>query len=187
MCASSWRPVPKPADPAIRWGLPLRLMHWAMAAVLLGLVALGWGMTHVRTDLGTTFQLYQWHKSWGLLVLVLLALRLAARATSPRPPPPDRLARLAAATHGLLYGLMLALPVCGWLMAASSPLALPTRPFNLFTLPAPVTPDPVLFERLRLAHEVLAYGLLALVALHAAAALKHHIIDRDGILRRMGF
>lgn len=187
MCASSWRPVPKRTEAARRWGLPLRLIHWAMAALLLGLVVLGWGMTHIRTDLGTTFQLYQWHKSWGLVVLLLLALRLAARALSPRPPPPDRLARLAAATQGLLYGLMLALPVCGWLMAAASPLALPTRPFNLFTLPAPVGPDMLLFERLRLAHELLAYGLTALVALHVAAALKHHLIDRDDILRRMGF
>lgn len=171
----------------MRWGLPLRLMHWTMAAVLVGLLALGWGMTHIRTDLGTTFQLYQWHKSWGLLVLVLLALRLAARLGSPRPPPSGTLAGVAAATHGLLYVLMLALPVCGWLMAAASPLALPTRPFNLFTLPAPITPDPVLFERLRLAHEVLAYGLAALIALHVGAAIKHHVIDRDDILRRMGF
>ncbi|MCB4771385.1 cytochrome b/b6 domain-containing protein [Ancylobacter sp. Lp-2] len=171
------------------WSLPLRLLHWLMAALILALLAVGWSMTHVQRDLGTSFALYQWHKSYGLLVLPLLALRLLARL-APAPPPVEhsRLERRAAkVAHLSFYALMLAVPMSGWLMAASSPLALPTRPFELFTLPAPVGPDEALFERLQLLHEVLAYALLALLAVHVLAVLKHQLVDRDGILRRISF
>ncbi|GLK82930.1 cytochrome b [Ancylobacter defluvii] len=171
------------------WSLPLRLLHWLMAALLVALLAVGWWMTHVHRDLGTTFALYQWHKSYGLLVLALLVLRLLARL-APHPPPLEhsRLERGAARTAHLgFYALMLALPASGWLMAAASPLALPTRPFELFTLPAPVAPDAALFERLQLLHEVLAYALLGLIVLHVLATLKHQLVDHDGILRRIGF
>ncbi|MBS7543429.1 cytochrome b [Ancylobacter oerskovii] len=175
--------TPAPAH----WSRPLRLLHWLMAALLLALLAVGWTMTHVQRDLGTTFALYQWHKSYGLLVLPLLALRLAARlAPTPAPLEHSRLERRAArAAHLGFYALMLAVPLSGWLMAAASPLALPTRPFELFTLPAPVGPDEALFERLQFLHEVLAYALLALLVLHVLATLKHQFLDRDGILRRI--
>lgn len=167
----------------------MRLIHWVMAALLVALIAVGWVMTHSEYDLGTTFALYQWHKSHGLLVLPLLALRLAARL-SRRPPALEhsRAERVAAGiAHAAFYALMLALPVCGWLMASASPLSLPTRPFDLFTMPSLVAPDETLFQRLRLLHEILAYALLALLGLHMAAALKHQVFDRDGIIRRITF
>lgn len=178
------RPVP------LRWSLSLRALHWLMAALILALIGVGWVMTHIRADLGTIFELYQWHKSWGVVVALLLVLRLAARGLSPALPPLEHSGferRAARVAHLAFYVLMAALPISGWLMAASSPLALPTRPFELFTLPAPVGPDEALFERLQLLHEVLAYGLLALIALHIAASLKHQLVDRDGIFRRITF
>lgn len=175
---------------AARWSMPLRLLHWGMAVLLLGLVGLGWAMTHLRFDLGTTFTYYQWHKSFGTLALGLLAVRLAYRLGRRRPPeigPAGWQRRAAHAVHLAFYGLMLALPITGWLMASASPLHLPTRPFNAFTLPDLVSPDMGLFTALSWGHTVLAYGLVGLLALHVAGALKHQFVDRDGVLRRMGF
>lgn len=178
------------SEDRVRWSVPLRLLHWLMAALIVALIGVGWTMTHIRSDIGTTFTLYQWHKSYGCLVAVLLVLRVAARLVAPVPPPIEhsRLERQAArAAHLAFYALMLAVPASGWLMAAASPLALPTRPFELFTLPAPVAPDEALFGWLQPLHEVAAYGLLALLALHVLATLKHQFVDRDHILRRITF
>ncbi len=175
--------------PPLRWSLPLRLLHWLMAALLVALVAVGWVMTHVHDNLGTTFALYQGHKSYGLLIIPLLALRLLARL-APRPVPLEhsRLERIGArVAHLSFYVLMLALPLCGWLMAAASPLSLPTRPFETFIMPSPIAPDEHLFEVLQTLHAVLAYALVALLVLHVAAAVKHQLLDRDGVLRRIIF
>ncbi|MFC7398258.1 cytochrome b [Chelatococcus sp. GCM10030263] len=175
----------------MRWSPAGRLLHWGMAVLIIGLVVVGLVMTRGRFDLGTTFALYQSHKSYGLLVLPLLAWRLLWRWRTIAPPAPPTMAaierRLARAAHVLFYLMMAALPLSGWIMASASPLRLPTRPFNAFTLPDLVQPDPALFEKLRLLHEVIAYGLVALLVLHVAAALKHHILDKDDILSRMGF
>jgi cytochrome b561 len=174
----------------IRWSLAGRLLHWTMAVLIIGLVVVGLVMTRSHFDLGTTFALYQAHKSYGLLVLPLLAWRLLWRWRTIAPPTPPTMAsierRLARAAHVLFYVLMAALPLSGWIMASASPLRLPTRPFNAFTLPDLVQPDAALFEKLRLVHEVIAYGLIALLVLHVAAALKHHIVDKDEVLSRMG-
>jgi len=182
------RPLP---GKVVRWGITGRLLHWAMAMLIIGLVAVGLVMTHGHFDLGTTFALYQAHKSYGLIVLPLLLWRLLWRWRTTAPPAPPGMPpierRLARVAHGLFYGLMAALPVSGWIMASASPLRLPTRPFNLFSMPDLVRPDPVLFERLRLLHEVVAYGLVALLVLHVAAALKHHLLDKDDVLRQIGF
>ncbi len=177
------------AAPA-RWSGPLRLMHWAMAVLLLGLVGLGWVMTHLKFDLGTTFTYYQWHKSFGTLALAALVLRGVFRLASRRPPDVGGAGWQRGVAHGVhlaLYGVMLALPVSGWLMASASPLHLPTRPFNAFTLPDLVSPNMGLFTTLTTVHTVLAYALLALLALHVLGALKHQFVDRDGLMRRMTF
>jgi cytochrome b561 len=175
----------------MHWSPAGRLLHWTMAVLIIGLVTAGVVMTRSHFDLGTTFTLYQGHKSYGLLVLPLLAWRLLWRWRTRVPPPPPTMPvierRLARVAHGLFYGLMAALPLSGWLMASASPLRLPTSPFNAFTLPDIVSPDPALFEKLRLLHEILAYGLVVVIALHVAAALKHHFVDKDEVLRQMGF
>lgn len=175
-----------------RWSLPLRWLHWAMAALLMVLLGLGLAMAYGTFDLGQTFALYQWHKSLGVLILPLVALRLALRAetTHPAPAPTEgaraRLeAGVARIVHGLFYVLMVALPLTGWLVVSSSPLHLPTRPFNLFTLPDLVAPDANLYAAMSLLHATLAYLLLAVLALHGAGALKHRFVDRDGTWHRM--
>ncbi|MFG1425206.1 cytochrome b [Roseixanthobacter glucoisosaccharinicivorans] len=175
-----------------RWSLPLRWLHWAMAALLMALLGLGLAMAYGTFDLGQTFALYQWHKSLGVLVLPLVALRLALRVGTAHPVSPPaigRRARLEAAAarivHALFYVLMLALPFTGWLVVSSSPLHLPTRPFNLFTLPDLVAPDADLNAAMSLVHATLAYLLLAVLALHVAGAVKHWLVDRDRTAQRM--
>lgn len=155
------------------------------------MLALGTTMTRIVGDAGTAFDLYQWHKSFGFVVLGLALLRIALRRRAGRPPFPAGMSRrakaLAAATHGALYGLMIVTPLIGWIMASAAPLPVPTRFFDLFTIPDPVARSVALYEAARLAHRFAAWTLAGLVLLHVAAALKHHWFDRDVTLRRMLF
>ncbi|MDJ1160127.1 cytochrome b [Chelatococcus sp. SYSU_G07232] len=172
-----------------RWGPIAQAFHWISALLVVGLLVVGFVMTRWRFDLATTFELYQAHKSYGLLALMLVLARLAWRGFDQVPAPPASMRplerRLARIVHAALYVLLVALPVSGWLMASASPLRLPTRPFNLFAMPDLVPPGPVLFARLRLLHVILSDLLVAALALHVAGALKHHFRDRDDVLRRM--
>ena len=177
-----------PEDKPSRWGRLIISLHWAGAAIILALIALGWAMVYGGFDSASTFDLYQWHKSLGFLGLALTAARLAARFASSSPPPPaspqwER--RLAALVQGSLYALTLCAIVSGWLVVSTSPLPVPTRFFDLFVIPNIAPPDPTLFAEAALAHKLAAWAIAFLVALHAAGALKHHLVNRDDVLRRM--
>jgi cytochrome b561 len=137
------------------------------------------------------FDAYQWHKSLGLTILVLSLLRVGWRLANPPPPLPatmTRIERKAAKTlHGLFYLLTLGLPLVGWAMVSASPLGLPTMFFGLFEWPhiawlAGLGPVEAAFKT---AHRAMGYAFIGLLALHVAAALKHHLIDRDDVLARM--
>ncbi|MFG1346181.1 cytochrome b [Xanthobacter autotrophicus DSM 431] len=178
------------AMPPACWSLPLRLLHWGVAALVLGLLALGFVMTNAQFDLPTSFTLYQWHKWIGLLVLALWLPRLAARAMSGRPPETagweGRVARLV---HATFYMLLLAMPLTGWLATSASPLHLPLMvplPFlGLVPMPELIRPDPASYAVLSGLHEIFAFVLTALVVLHVAGTIKHVAVDHDGTLRRM--
>lgn len=162
------------------------VLHWAVAA----LIVIGFVMGQVMTDLAMSplkLRLYSWHKWLGITVLMLVVLRLIWRLTHrpPAPPPMPAWQRKAArATHALLYVLMLAIPLSGWLF--SSAAGVPTVLYGLWQLPDLVARDETLADRLRFIHVALNNGLLALVLLHVAAAVKHQFIDRDGLMARMG-
>lgn len=189
------------ANDSDRWGAVTQALHWLMALMLAGMVIVGLLMVDVGkqalatgdmslTVLGVpVFDMYQLHKSFGFTLFVLAALRLVWRFANPVPALPDTMpAHEKLAAHGghiALYGLMLALPITGWLMASASPLGIPTIIFGLFTLPHPIGPDAALEQTLKQVHFWLAMALVAVVAVHAAAALKHHFINRDGVLARM--
>ncbi|WP_240635234.1 cytochrome b [Lysobacter enzymogenes] len=137
--------------------------------------------------------LKQWlldsHRHFGLLVLALFCLRIGLRlrlAAARRPAgtgPLARAERIAAAlTHAALYTLLLALPLLGWTL--SDALAKPVHLFGL-ALPSLVEPDPDLADTLQAWHLDAAWALLALAALHAGAALWHHFVRRDQVLRNM--
>lgn len=171
-----------------RWNGWIIALHWAAGAVILGLIALGWIMVHGGLDSAATFDLYQRHKSWGFVALALTAGRLAARFLGSSPPAPvsprwER--RLAALTQGSLYVLTVGAILSGWLLVSASPLPVPTRFFDLFVIPNIAPPRPSLFAAAVLGHEAAAWAIAALVALHAAGALKHHFANGDDVLRRM--
>lgn len=183
---TSWHPLQK-------------LLHWAMAALLLAMVFAGLIMTRAADTAAATgdystrvlgltiFDAYQLHKSVGAVLFALVLLRLIIRLRLPGPAFPGhmpRVERLAArGAHLALYGLMLSLPVTGWLMASASPLGIPTIVFGLFALPHPIGSDAGLEATLGILHLTGGLALLALTALHVAAALKHHLVDRDDVLR----
>lgn len=171
-----------------RWGVAAIVLHWAVAGLIFSAIAVGLTATRLTTDLSERFELTQTHKSLGLTVLLLGLARLLWRSVDRRPEwigDSPRLHRAAQLVHGLLLLLCLALPFTGWLMASASPLRLPTIWFGLFTVPALIGPDAGTEKLLRAIHVFLAWFLIGLVALHVAAALKHHLFDRDDTLKRM--
>lgn len=173
-----------------------KLLHWLIAALVGALVVLGLVMTGIKGDLQLKLSLYQLHKSIGLTVLSLVALRVFWRHISPPPPLPEAMPawerRAARSAHILLYVLLFAVPLSGWVRVSASPLPVPTVVFGVFTLPhlpflASLDPQQKreLEPLLRTIHWGLAWSLVALVAVHAAAALRHALFLKDGIMTRM--
>ncbi len=173
------------------------VLHWVIAAMITVAVVLGLSADSLPEDwIRPAIDL---HKSFGLTVLGLVLARILWRLSHPAPPLPGaykRLERSAAhAVHFLLYGLMLLLPVSGWLHDSAFKDAA-ALPLNLFwTIPwfriasiqnIPPEPKEVLHGQLFALHVWSSYALYALVALHVLGALKHQFIDRHAELQRMG-
>jgi len=171
-------------------------LHWLIATLMLTNIGLAWYFTHLP-------KLEQFgpsgiHKSIGLTVLLLTLIRIAWRLVNKPPPLPDHMATwerwAARGTHYVFYLLMLGLPLSGWAMVSASPLYA-RHPATLWGLPWPRFPFATLGvggDQLHAAqhvsaftHEKLAWVAYAVIVLHVAAALKHHLIDRDDVLTRM--
>jgi cytochrome b561 len=173
------------APVSIRYTSVAMALHWLLALLIVGSLALGWTMTEMPVSV-QRLRFYNWHKWAGVTILVLSALRLLWRLRH-RPPAevamPGWQRALAHATHGLMYGLFFAIPLVGW--AYSSAAGFPIVWFGVLPLPDFVPVDRALAEALKPWHGRLAYTLAALVLLHVLGALKHQFIDRDGLLLRM--
>lgn len=160
--------------------------HWLIAILILAALPLGYYMGDLPLS-PRKLQFISWHKWIGVTVLLLFVPRLLARIFRPVPAPlagtPAWQRGAAAVTHFALYALMIAVPLTGWLM--SSAKGFPVVYVGLVPLPDLVAKDEALGKLFKSAHEILTSGLLALIGLHVAAALKHHVIDRDGTLARM--
>jgi cytochrome b561 len=163
-----------------------KTLHWLMAILLFGLLALGFTMTDLPLS-PRKLQLYSWHKWAGVTVFLLLLARLAWRATHRPPPLPDHMPKVmqfaAHAGHALLYGLMIAIPLSGWLM--SSAKGFQTVWFGVLPIPDLLEKNQELGDLLQTVHLSLNLLLVAVLAGHIGAALKHHFIDRDDVLTRM--
>lgn len=161
-------------------------LHWLVALGVFGAFSLGLYMHELPLS-PTKLKLYSYHKWAGVTIFVLALIRLAWRATHPAPPLPDHIPhwqRLAAhATHHLLYVLVVAIPLTGWLM--SSAKGFQTVWFGVLPLPDLLDKNKELGDALALVHQSLNFAMAALVCTHVGAALKHHLVDRDDILARM--
>ncbi|MDH3667329.1 MAG: cytochrome b [Paracoccaceae bacterium] len=176
------------------WGWPARLIHWLMAALILFQLGLGVRMVRIVTDVYEKFELYQTHKSWGFVIFSLALVRVLWRALNRVPEPPDAATRIerlmARGAHLALYVLMVAMPVTGWLLASASPLqdsyGLKNMVFTWFELPDPFQPgSKELNDLFASIHAWSAFAMTVILAGHAGAALRHHFVKRDGVLRRM--
>ena len=161
-------------------------LHWLMAAMILGLLALGIYMHELPLS-PQKLELYAWHKWFGVTVFLLVWLRLAWRVTHRPPALPDSISplmRLAAhAGHFLLYVLMIAIPLSGWLM--SSAKGFQTVWFGVLPIPDLLGRDRELGDLLQQVHKLLNLLLMLTLAGHVVAALWHHFVLKDDTLRRM--
>ena len=170
-----------------RWGPVSQALHWLIVLMILGLAIAGLTMGELPKT-PKYFWVYTAHKSMGLTVLALVLVRIGWRLYAGAPKPvagtPTWQERIASATHWMLYALILAMPLSGWLYDSASGLR-PFRWFGLFDVPKLTAPNDALRDASHAAHEWLFWVLVALVALHAAAAFYHHLFLRDATLTRM--
>jgi cytochrome b561 len=181
--------------PHTRYSTVAIALHWMIAVAILGQLACGIWMVRAIRSAGSqalAFHAYQSHKSLGLTILVLSLVRFCWRLANPPPPLPVAMTRIervsAKITHGLFYVPTLGMPLVGWAMVSASPLGLPTMVFGLFEWPhigwlaGLGSGGEAAFKSV---HRAMGYALIGLLALHLAAALKHHLFDRDDVLARM--
>ncbi|WP_028456152.1 cytochrome b [Chitinilyticum litopenaei] len=162
------------------------LLHWGVALLIAGVFTVALVFDDMPLS-PAKFALISWHKWLGMVVLMLVVARLVWRLVRGAPEPDASLPawqrKLAAGVHHLLYLLMFALPMAGWLMSSAKGYSVVL--FGKLPLPDLVGKNEELGHLLKDAHELMAWTLLVLVVLHAAAAIKHHVIDRDTTLSRM--
>ena len=194
MTDEALQPAAPPAEPARqqRYTAVAIALHWAIALMIIGLIAVGWIMTGMSPG-PDQFAIIQLHKSFGITVLLLSVARVVWRLMNrppAEPPMPKWQSLVSKAVHILFYILIIAMPLTGWIMASASGDA-PTRYFDLVDIRLPGIPAlnaetrHGIEEGFEQVHANLAWVIVALLVLHVAGALKHHFIDKDGLLARM--
>lgn len=165
----------------------MRVLHWAMAFIIVGLVCVGAYMADLPDDAVNKYDLYPWHKSFGVLILILVVARLVIRKLSAIPDLPsafsDKEKLIIKIGHGTLYLLMIATPAVGYAMSCAAGAGVK---FFGIALPSILEKNEELRETLGELHEMLAWALLIIAGLHALAAIKHmfdknpdrHILNR---------
>jgi cytochrome b561 len=169
------------------WGSVSRWFHWILAAMIIGMLAYGWWMNHIAARADRFFY-RSIHADIGYLVLLLTVVRLLWRGINPTPALPGgtpRWQRIAAQiSHGALYAGTIVVVMLGW---AHSGAHKPDYAdwFGLFRVPQFTSPDKATADFFEDRHIYAAYVLLALIAIHFAAALWHHFVKRDRVTARM--
>lgn len=172
------------------YGTVAIVLHWTIALLFSGQIALGF-LTQAMADRPRLqFDLYQWHKSFGFLLLALALTRLAWSLSGIRPHPLAEMPRWEAAAartaHRLLLALTVAVPLAGWMIASTSPLHIPSFAFDLVLVPdLPLARSDAMEAFWSRTHATLAYGAGLLALVHAGAAIHHHVIRGDRTLVRM--
>lgn len=173
----------------IAYSTTQKALHWIIALMVAILLPVGFYMKD--RGLATNFdaltdRLYTMHKTFGALVLLLVIFRIVVRIRRGAPAPEPTLNRMqiiaAEAVHGLVYGLLLTVPVLGWLgVSAYGARGI----LGGFSLPEILGKDTLLAEVILKYHGVAAIGLLLLIGAHVGAAMLHHFILKDGVVKRM--
>jgi cytochrome b561 len=167
------------------WGSLSKAFHWLIVLLIIN----QWLIAERADELKGLAKLeaLAWHKSFGMTILMLAVLRLAWRLMNPTPDLTTETRRwervLAKISHALLYGLIFAMPLTGWMM--SSAKNYPVSWFKLFQFPDLVAPAEQTFHQMHDLHHLLFKVLVGVALLHIAGALKHHFIDRNDVLKRM--
>lgn len=168
------------------YGSVAKFLHWSIVLLLIPQYFLAEAAHELPDNSLEQASLYGWHKSLGLLVLLLALARIGWKIINrPHPGPLGDVVwqrKAAAAGHGLLYLLILLQPISGWVMSSAG--GYPVAMFGI-EFPALMGKNDGLHEALEEVHEVLFYVLLAVAVVHIAAALYHHFVLKDGVLRRM--
>ena len=176
---------PSDVSPEPRYTRTAIVLHWLAALLIVCNFAVA--ATMVDLPFGPQkFRVYSWHKWIGITVFLLAALRVVWRRIHAAPPPvamPEWQRKAAHATHVTLYVLMLIIPLSGWIYSSATGVSVAY--LGLVPLPDLVPKDKALAAVLKAVHVTLNFVLLALVSVHIGAALKHHVVDRDGVLARM--
>ena len=169
-------------------------LHWVIAILILGMLVVGTYMVWLDESGPLRYSLTQWHKSFGIIALLLIAWRILWRLTHPPPTLPDHLQpwekRAAGLTHVALYQLILAIPLSGWIMVSASPLALPTFLFDKIPWPH-LPPFDKLPNKKDIAllfgdiHAIAGYLLMLLLVAHIGASLRHRFVLHDEVMARM--
>lgn len=172
-----------------RYGWAAIVLHWLIAILFIGQFVLGLAMVRISSQ-RMAFELIQLHKSFGFLLLGLVLVRIGWRLGNAAPALPEEVApferRTAPLVHFVLYALQLAVPLSGWALVSVSVLEIPSLPFNLFVMPdLPMAESDAAESFWASTHEYFAWAGIILVALHFAAALRHHFRFRDPVLMRM--
>lgn len=176
-----------------RYSLPIRLMHWLMAIMIITIASVGIWMASLPNDYPGKYDFYALHKSFGLLILLLVIMRLVTRLLSKIPSYEDVKIKkweitAAKLAHGALYFFMFMMPVSGYLMSSLS-----GRAVMLFSIEMPAITCFSAEVASKLAsnayffHTVIVWGMIALIVLHIIGSLKHVLIDKQNILKRIWF
>lgn len=171
----------------IGYSLTARLLHWATAIAVL--IAIPLAIAAVNAPDANKGELFFWHKSFGVLVFIIVILRVLQRLINGAPGPHPQLPPLekigSVMVHYILYILLIAVPLGGWL--GTSALGHPPSFFGLFTLPPLLAENKALGEKIMDIHVLAAFTLAGLAAFHIIFALYHGFVRKDGVLTRMVF
>lgn len=170
-----------------RYNATTQALHWIVAALMFAVIPLAWVMVNMPRSAPSREWIYTLHKSFGMTILLLVAVRLAWRAAYPAPPLSGNLAKwergLATASHWLLYLILVGMPVSGYVLSATGAIGVPY--FDLFSFPT-LPKNQAVNDAARWVHAAIGQWLVyGLITLHIAATAWHVAVRRDGILDRM--
>ena len=182
---------------AVRYNSVAMIIHWLTALTVIGLLIIGNIMADLpKEQMALKFMLFQWHKTFGICVLLLTLFRLAWRLTHKPPTLPEEMPgwekRVAHVTHWLFYLLLVSVPLLGWAAVSASPRNIPTFLFGVIPWPhismladMDVDQKKAIVETFEDLHGTVAYVMAGLIVLHIGAALRHRVLLKDKVVQRM--